>query len=222
MEKPRFFKTMPDYKELIILSEIDENPKTTQKEIAVKCGITPPMVNKYLANLESKGEIKIKGTTTRNTTYHLTDEGKNKLMILNISYSREILRMYKDSEKHFEPVWNYLNAKKLKKILLFGSGDIGEMALEIMESHDIKITGFIDENSKRIGEKIQKFTIKSIDDLKLLDFDSIVITSYRHGIEMANRIILKTEKPVFIFFLENGITYLKNVERANKREGNGC
>jgi|YelNatPaOPRAMG01_1025707.scaffolds.fasta_scaffold04535_8 NADH/NAD ratio-sensing transcriptional regulator Rex len=220
MEKPRFFKTMPDYKELVILSEIDKNSKTTQKEIAMKCDITPPMVNKYLAILESKGEIEIKGTTTRNTTYHLTPEGKSKLMILNISYSREILTMYKASEKNFEPVWNHLISKKLKKILLFGAGDIGEMALEIMESHGIKIVGFIDENSERIGNKIQRFTIKSVNDLNEIDFDAIVITSYRHGVEMAKRIISKTEKPVFIFFLENGVTYLKLVERANKREGN--
>lgn len=219
MEKPRFFKTMPDYKEFVILSEIDENSKATQKEIAIKCDITSTMVNKYVAALSSKGYVEVHGTTTRNTSYHLTSEGKNRLMILNISYSREILKMYKDSEKNFEQVWNYLISKGLKRIVLFGAGDIGEMAFEIVESHEIKVIGFIDEDKKRIGNKIQNVEIKSINEVNEFQLDAVVITSYRHGIEMAKRIISKTSKPIFIFVLENGVTSLQLVDIKNKEGG---
>ncbi len=207
VEKLRFFKTMPDYKELIILSEIDENPHVTQKEIAEKCGITPPMVNKYLFDLEKQGYVEIRGTTTRNTTYHLTNDGKNRLMILNISYSREVLKMYKDSQKNFEQVWNYLISNDLKKVVLFGAGDVGEMAFEIMKDHDIKIVGFIDEDEKRIGKEIGGLKISPLSELDKMEFDAVVITSYRHGVEMAKRVI--TDKPVFIFSLEDGVTSLK-------------
>lgn len=219
MERPRFFKTMPDYKEFVILSEIDENSKATQKEIAIKCDITSAMVNKYIAELSSKGYVEIHGTTTRNTSYHLTSEGKNKLMILNISYSREILKMYKDSEKNFDQVWNYLILKKLKRIVLFGAGDIGEMAFEIMQSHGIKVVGFIDEDKARIGNKIQNVNIGSIDAVNEFQFDAVVITSYRHGIEMAKKIISKTSKPIFIFFLENGVTSLQLIGDTNNKKG---
>lgn len=219
IDKLHFFKTMPDYKELVILSEIDENSHITQKEIAVKCGITPPMVNKYLSDLERKGYIEIRGTTTRNTTYHLTIEGKHRLMILNISYSREVLQMYKDSQRNFEGVWNYLLSKNLKKVVLFGAGDIGEMAFEIMKDHDIKIVGFVDENEKRIGKNIEGLRISALSELDKMNFDAVVITSYRHGTEMAKRI--KIDKPVFIFSLENGMTSLRLVERQ-KGEGGAC
>jgi|UniRef100_A0A7V3VSI7 DNA-binding MarR family transcriptional regulator len=220
MESFEFFKTMPAYKELVILSEISKNPYATQKEIANSCGITAPMVNEYIANLHSEGYIEVRGNTTRNTTYHLTEEGKNRLMILNISYNIEIVKMYKESEKSFEEVWKYLSSKELRKILLFGAGDVGKMALEIMEGHGIEMIGFIDENPNRIGTKLHDLKVYPVEEIKNLAFDAVVITSYRHGAKMAQSIVSKTRKPIFIFNLEDGKTSLQLVEKEKLKRRN--
>ncbi len=215
MEEFRFFKTTPTYKELMIFSEIAKNPSITQKKIAQTCQITAPMVNEYLTDLKAEGYIEIRGTSTRNTTYHLTESGRHRFMILNISYNREVVRMYKDAEKTFESVWSFLILQNLKRIILFGAGDIGEMALEVMEGHGIEIMGFIDEDLKRIGNELHGMKIYSIDKISNLDFDAIIVASYRHAIRMAERVISQTDKPVYIFALENGTTSLQHVENKN-------
>lgn len=212
MEKFRFLKTTPVYKELTILSEIARDSETTQKKLADLCEIAPSMVNKYISSLEDRGYISIDGTTTRNTSYHLTDSGKNRIMVLTISYNRDIARMYKSSQKTFQNVWNSLAADGIRRVLLFGAGDIGEMAVEVVAGHGIDVAGFLDENPSRIGGVLHGVPILAPDRMAGLDYDAVIITSYRHSSQMTERVRVRTDRPIYVFTLENGVVTLQTVD----------
>ncbi len=212
MEKFKFLKTTPLYKELTILSEIARDPFTTQKKLAVLCEIAPSMVNKYISSLEAQGFVKIDGTTTRNTSYHLTELGKNRMMVLTISYNRDVAGMYRSSQAAFQNVWDSLASDGIKRVLFFGAGDIGKMAIEVMEGHGIEILGVLDEDPSKVGKILHGVKIHSLDAVKSFDCDAVVVTSYRHSSQMSKRLKGKADRPIYVFTLENGTVTLQTVK----------
>lgn len=64
-----------------------------------------------------------------------------------------------------------------KKILLFGAASLGERSIEEFKKVGAKIIGFIDNNKKIRGKKLDGYPIYAPSDIQTIDYDNIIITS---------------------------------------------
>lgn len=63
------------------------------------------------------------------------------------------------------------------RVLIFGASASGEMMLDMLDSNKVSVIGFIDNNLSKEGSTIREVKIYKPDDIKLFDFDKIVIAS---------------------------------------------
>lgn len=89
----------------------------------------------------------------------------------------------------------------MKKIVLFGAGDIAKKLLNYPIRNDVKLF-VVDNNSERWGEQFGEFTIENPDKLIELEFDFVIITStvYQYIEEILSQLTdygIKREKIIF-------------------------
>lgn len=90
----------------------------------------------------------------------------------------------------FKPLEKVIN--KNDKILIYGYSVLGKIIRKIIENN--KFIGFLDKNKKRNFEK----QIFSIEDIKKIDFDIIIISCIGHECEVLNDLHFVNENKIYI------------------------
>jgi MoaA/NifB/PqqE/SkfB family radical SAM enzyme len=91
---------------------------------------------------------------------------------------------------------------KNEKYMIFGSGDIGRYFLKLLKTKHADISCFIDNDLKKIGQRIDNIPIKSLNELKKEDMDKIIIATntYKTEIELQLRKNGFQERRDFIYY----------------------
>jgi len=85
-----------DEHDLRILEEIEQNPATTQANLAARLGVAVGSVNWYLKRLIGKGYVKVTHLQRRKLHYFLTPSGLALKVKLTRSYMEVSLRTYRE------------------------------------------------------------------------------------------------------------------------------
>ena len=85
----KFFNPTSELKELLLLQHIENNPDTTQKEIAEIINGAASMVNVYIGDLEENNYLVREYQSSKNVYYRITHEGLKRKNYLLISYMRD-------------------------------------------------------------------------------------------------------------------------------------
>ncbi|SHF18474.1 C-methyltransferase C-terminal domain-containing protein [Marinitoga hydrogenitolerans DSM 16785] len=176
-----FFNPSPNFRELMILQIISQNKKVSQETIAKNVGIVPSMVNRYLKDFEDKDYIVKTGGNRRNMNYEITHNGKKRLQFLTVSFINEVSNIYSETKKSFSQVLNKIENIGYKNILLYGAGVVGSIVLKVLNSENINVIGFIDDSIAKQGDKIHGINIYAPEEVKNLNYDMIIIASFRHS-----------------------------------------
>ena len=177
IEKLTFLDPSPELRKYIILTEIANNHKITQNELAKKVHIVPAMINKYISNFRREGLVDIKGTHHRNTKYFLTEAGEELRKNYLFDFMSEILILYKDIKEEIKIKVQKIGLTYSDKILLFGAGEITELIVQCNDEIRLNIVGIVDSDKLKIGSNINGFEVIAPGKIKNIDFDSIIITS---------------------------------------------
>lgn len=189
-DKP-FFKPTNLYKEYMILDLIEKNKDITQRELASHLGIVVSMVNLLLDRIEKEGFIKRKKHNSKKVEYNLTKTGLEKKKVLNIGYLKNAQELYQIAKINILSFLTQLELSGYEKILLYGSGEVAEILLNTINSiHEsaIKIVGVLDDDVMKIGKKFIETNIISLNDLKSINYDGILISSYTNHNKMFNKL----------------------------------
>ena len=165
----------------MILDLIEKDANITQREISKTIGVAVSMINVYINEFEKKGLIKRKKHSTKNVEYFVTMKGSERRKVLNISYLRNSLKIYKSAKENIAIFINQINDKGFKKILLYGAGEVSEILLQsILTDKDIpiEIVGVIDDDYKKQGHALLGTSIMSLDSIGNIKHDGILIASY--------------------------------------------
>ena len=99
---------MAENYDLQILSHLDENPDTTQADLATQLGVAVGSVNWYIKRLISKGYVKVTQMQRRRLRYLLTPNGIAEKTRLTGEFMQASLQWYRltrqDSKKFLEQV----------------------------------------------------------------------------------------------------------------------
>ncbi len=208
-----FFNPSPDFREMNILKALTENPKISQERLAKYAGVVPSMINRYISDFEEKGYIKKEGENRRTMKYTLLEKGKFRLQFLIISYLREVANLYSQSRETFGKILDKLLVEECEKPLLYGAGIIGSIVVDVLRTEGIEPIGFVDDSSVKQGGIFHDLKVYSLQEAKELNYDAVIIASFKHAHDMVDKALKAGMKNVMIFEIsEFGNVSLKKVE----------
>lgn len=179
----KFFNPTSELKELQLLSHIEKNPATTQKEIAGIINGAASMVNVYIDSLEEKDYLKRDYISLKTVHYNITPAGLKRKNFLSINYLHELIKLYRLAEENIESFFTALEKKGYRNILLYGAGEAAEIMLNVINSKSdriLNVVALVDDNPDIQHSEILGYSIYPPDQISTCPHDAIVITSYAY------------------------------------------
>ena len=187
-----FFKPTPLHKEFLLLQMIEKNSNVTQREIASAIGVSPAMVNKYLDEFENKGLIKRSYESIKVVKYYITEEGKTRKKLLNISYLESALDVYNDAKDDCYRFFESIISKGYKNILFYGAGEVAEIMLSVInndKSININVLAIIDDDINKQNKTLINKTIISLEETSNYNYDAILISTYNNSSKLYKKLL---------------------------------
>ena len=129
---------------LSLLNAIEEEPNTTQKDLATRLGVAVGMVNSYLKRVIYKGYVKTKNLERRRLRYLLTPSGikeKTRLTYEFLKYSyffiREVRARVREALRPFVEQGH-------SRVIFYGSGELAELAYLTVRELGMELVGVVD------------------------------------------------------------------------------
>ena len=136
-------------RDLQLLSEVERDASVTQRSLAKKLGVALGLTNLYLKRLARKGYIKITTIPRNRIKYLLTPRGmaeKSRLTYLYMQYS---LSYYRDMRQRLKDVLSGLSSAGAKRIVIYGTGELAELAYLTIREMDLTLVGFVDGDQEQ-------------------------------------------------------------------------
>lgn len=134
----------PKSYDLEILNHIEENPDTTQADLAVQLGVAVGSVNWYLKRLVNKGYIKVTQMQRRRLRYLLTPKGLTEKAHLTTSFMQASLHWYRETREISKKLLKEVQQVGYDTVCIEGDGDLAEIVyLSCLEAH-VKVKPEVD------------------------------------------------------------------------------
>jgi DNA-binding MarR family transcriptional regulator len=163
-----------DLRSLQILEEIDNTHSPSQRYLANKLNISLGLANSFIKRLARKGYVKITTIPRNRVKYILTPQGFAEKSRLTYEFVHYSFNLYKEAVKKVRDLLNNLEKKNVKKVVIYGANDLAEITSISLQTMDIKLAGVVDDSKN--GRKFLDFTIRTLAELREMDFDRIIIT----------------------------------------------
>ena len=140
----QFFAPTPRQRELQILVEIERDPHVSQKELAIRVGLAPSMVNNYMKQLCDQEKVQKVGPNHKRISYHLTEAGRRMRDELLAQYLLEGLRLYETLSEDLKRRLRRIQQDGISRVMLFGAAEACEaisraaqdVGLEVVQGGD--------------------------------------------------------------------------------------
>jgi DNA-binding MarR family transcriptional regulator len=130
--------------DLQILNHIEENPDTTQADLATQLGVAVGSVNWYIKRLINKGYIKVTQMERRRLRYLLTPKGVAEKARLTKEFMQMSLYWYRVTRETSKEFLAEVKQAGYDTVCIEGDGDLAEIVyLTCLESH-VKVKEEID------------------------------------------------------------------------------
>ncbi len=185
-----FFKTTANHKEMLLLEFIEQNKNISQPDIARYIGSSASMVNSYIDNLEKKGYLIRDYKSLKVVEYKITPVGIKRKKFLQITYMKELMKLYMEGQKSVGHFLESILEKGLKDVIFYGAGEIAEILIGIIRLSDIDINVkcIIDDDKKKQNKKINGIDIIPLSSVQRYNHDGIIITSYAFEDEIIKKL----------------------------------
>jgi DNA-binding MarR family transcriptional regulator len=132
--------------DLEILNHIEENPDTTQADLATQLGVAVGSVNWYLKRLITKGYVKVTQMQRRRLRYLLTPKGLAEKAHLTSSFMQASLYWYRETRETSKNYLNEVQQAGYDTVCIEGDGDLAEIIyLTCLEAH-VKVKKELDQS----------------------------------------------------------------------------
>lgn len=186
------FITSQYYKELLLLDIIAKHKDITQRDISANLNVSATMVNNYIDKCEEKGLINRTYYSTKNVKYSITSQGEERRKLLYMQYLKASMDVFNSALSDCVSFLKRLVEKGYKNVLFYGAGEVGKILLYTAINMDVKgldVLAIIDDDDKKIGNKLFNIDVISITDIKKYQYDGILISSYTNKEKMKRRLL---------------------------------
>lgn len=200
---------LDDYRSLQLLDEISKNNELTQRDLSRKLGVALGLINSYLKNLVSKGYITVSTIPRKRYTYYLTPHGFTEKTRLTYQHLQNFTSLYRVARRDFRNLFEKLRSTSPRRIAFCGIDEVTEIAYLSLKEAGLELSAIFDSEPSRkdfFGHEILTF-----DDIKRLDPDIIVITSFKSDDEIKGALIAAGVDQMKVCSIGSG-GWLKKIE----------
>jgi DNA-binding MarR family transcriptional regulator len=160
----------------------------TQRTLAKSLGVALGLTNLYLKRLARKGYIKVTTIPRNRIKYLLTPSGVAEQSRLTYQYMQYSLYYYRDMRQRLKLALVGLSNAGSKRVVIYGTGELAELAYLTLQEMDLTLVGFVDGNHART---FLSYPLVPIEDLSTLDFDALLIADLKDPEEIRGQLIRK-------------------------------
>ena len=132
---------------LKLLEAIDSGDRITQRELAQDLNISLGLVNAFMKRLAKKGYFKITTIPRNRVKYLLTPKGMREKSRLTYEYIRYSIGFYRQIREILLDLFNRLQEEGVRRIALYGCGEVAELAHLFLQNTTIRLAGVFDEKA---------------------------------------------------------------------------
>jgi DNA-binding MarR family transcriptional regulator len=160
---------------LRLFDALMKEPEISQRALAARLGIALGLVNAYIKRLYKKGHIKIKTLPRNRIKYIITPKGITEKARLTYTYMNYSIQYFKEIRLNIEQTYTKMIAEGITTVLLWGDGEIAEICFISTRGLPLKIVGVVAE--ERVDNGFFGQNIITVDDIHVLDYDAILVSS---------------------------------------------
>jgi len=173
-------------RDLFLLTELERDGAVTQRSLSTKLGVALGLTNLYLKRLARKGYIKITTIPSHRIRYLLTPQGfteKSRLTYLYMQYS---LSHYRDMRARLREALSRATENGVKRVVVYGTGELAEMAYLSMKEMNLTLVGFIDDGRR---EHFLSYPVSEPRAIIDWEFDAVLLTDLENGYKHRQRLV---------------------------------
>ena len=162
------------FRELRLLSEVDDSPEVTQRQLSQRIGIALGLTNLLLRNLVQKGYVRATQAGWKRWMYNLTPEGLRHKIRLTAAYIHRFLDHYQRVRQTLRQQLEPLALHAESRVAIYGTGEFAELiylGLKELGIEEIDVFGEADE----AGGRFLGMPIRHSASLQPGDYDRVVI-----------------------------------------------
>lgn len=179
---------------LKILEAIDCQDAPSQRDMAESLNISLGLINSFVRRLAKKGYFKITHLPRNRVRYILTPKGMAEKTRLSYSYVQLSYRFYRDARQKIRDLYQQLQMSNFKRIAFFGAGDLAEIAYLSLQESKLEFVAIGDFNNN--GEAFFGHRVVSIDELRKMQFDALVLTKDQAETDLKDKLSNKGISPI--------------------------
>ena len=161
-------------RELRLLSEVEDDPQVTQRQLAQRVGIALGLTNVLLRNLVHKGYIRATRAGLKNWLYNLTPEGFSLKVRLTLGYVHRVLDHYHNVRQTLAEELAHLALNSESRVAIYGTSEFAELVFLGLRDVGIEeIDIFSSEGAN--GSRFLAMPIQDISDIVPDRYDRVVI-----------------------------------------------
>ncbi len=164
------------YRDLQLLTDFSSEEAVTQRSLAKKHGLALGLANLLVRRLVRKGHIKIVNLDRSRIRYLITPQGLAEKARLTYAYLEYSLYFYRQIRTFLTQALSTIRQSEGKDVLLYGTGEVAEIAFVIFGQNGFNIVAVMDEQAKQ-GALFLNHPIRRMSDLQALSFDRVVVAS---------------------------------------------
>jgi predicted transcriptional regulator len=178
-----------DIKTLLLLEAIGKDECLSQRDLSRKLNISLGLVNAFMNKLLSQGVFKVSKRSKNRVRYILSPKGISRKSELSKEYFEYSLGYYKAIKQRISKSLQKLAKNNNHKIILYGTGELCEIACIVIHEQNIGGIKIIDE--KHAGEKICGIRVANTDAIENSHFDAIIIVDFENASSYQRYLIQK-------------------------------
>ena len=159
-------------RDLQLLNEVERDAGVTQRSLANKMGVALGLTNLYLKRLAHKGYIKVTTIPSHRIKYLLTPRGMAEKSRLTYAYMQYSLSYYREMRQRIKQVLTQLSHAGAKRIVVYGTGELAELAYLTLREMDLTLVGFVDGAQ---GQTFLSYPLWPVEALSGWSYDALLI-----------------------------------------------
>ena len=174
---------------LKLLDTLQEKPNQSKRELSEKLNLSLGLVNKLIREQVSQGFIKTDKLVKNKIKYALSVKGVTKKIELEKKQVSHYIGCYKKIKTMVEKGLNQIKGKSENHILLYGTGELCEIACMFYDQRNCNNIIIIDD--KNAGKKVNGFLVHNEEEMENKVYDAILIMELRNTKQVRSMLVGK-------------------------------
>ena len=149
-----------------LIVQLQTGSNVSQRALARHLGIAVGTVNRLLNDMIDAGYVRVFDPAVRPFAYHVTDHGRRYQRRLGLEHYAWVLGTVRRLEQRIRATLSGLKARGVKRVVLYGAGEIMETTYRVASGIGLRVVGVVDDDVTRQGMRQGGLVIKPPRDRK--------------------------------------------------------